>query len=112
MIIDFNNTNEITVKSLNGGTGSVISKMHIDDDGKVMISRIPVGSSIGMHTQKTSDDINLVISGEGLAICNGVEEKLCAGVCHICKKGSTHSIINTGESELVLFTVVAEKAQL
>ncbi|EDS74689.1 hypothetical protein CLOSPI_01466 [Thomasclavelia spiroformis DSM 1552] len=27
---------------------------------------------------------------------------LNAGTCHICKKGSKHSIINTGNEDLVL----------
>lgn len=37
------------------------------------------------------------------------EEFLSAGVCHICKKGSEHSIVNTGEDDLVLFTLVIER---
>lgn len=58
---------------------------------------------------KTSDDINYVISGEGLAVCDGVEEHLTSCVCHICPRGSLHSITNTGSDDLVLFTVVVER---
>lgn len=43
------------------------------------------------------------------AICNGVEEVLAAGICHICPKGSEHSIINTGDNDLVMLTVVVER---
>ena len=32
-----------------------------------------------------------------------------AGTCHICKKGSEHSIENTGDEDLVLLTVVVER---
>ena len=39
----------------------------------------------------------------------GTEELLTAGTCHICKKGSEHSIVNTGNEDLVLLTVVVER---
>ena len=43
------------------------------------------------------------------AVCDGCEETLTAGVCHVCRKGSEHSIANTGEEDLVLLTVVVER---
>ena len=46
--------------------------------------------------------------GTGKAVCNGQEEILNAGTCHICKKGSAHSIPNTGSEDLVLLTFVVE----
>ena len=39
----------------------------------------------------------------------GKEEILEKGTCHICKKGSEHSIINTGSEDLLLITVVVER---
>ena len=47
--------------------------------------------------------------GPGKAVCNGQEEILNAGTCHICKKGSEHSISNTGSEDLVLLTFVVER---
>lgn len=47
--------------------------------------------------------------GSGKAICNGKAEIFTVGVCHVCKKGSSHSIINTGDEDLVMLTVVSEK---
>lgn len=47
--------------------------------------------------------------GTGKAICDGEEEILTAGCCHICRKGSEHSIINTGSEDLCLLTVVVER---
>jgi len=41
--------------------------------------------------------------------CDGKEELLTAGCCHICPKGSEHSIINTGEQDLVMLTIVVEQ---
>ena len=63
----------------------------------------------GLHSHPTSDDVNFVLLGTGLAICDGQEEPLEPGVCHICKRGSEHSIQNTGEGDLVLLTVVVER---
>ena len=62
-----------------------------------------------MHKHNTGDDINYVISGIGKALCDGKEELLSAGCCHICKKGSEHSIINTGHEDLVMITVVTKR---
>lgn len=53
--------------------------------------------------------MNYVLSGTGKAICDGKEESLAPGTCHICKKGSEHSIVNTVEEDLVLLTVVIER---
>ncbi len=109
MLIDFNDMKEITVSKMNSGTGEISAKMYVDGDGKIIPCRIHKGSSIGMHEHPTSDDINYVISGTGKAICDGKEEILAPGSCHICKKGSSHSIINTGDDDLVILTVVVEK---
>ena len=109
MIIDFNSLREITVPVMNNGKGKISSKMFMDNSGKIISCRIHVGASIGTHRHETSDDISFVISGNGKAICDGEEEELTEGVCHICRKGSSHSIINTGNEELVLLTVVSEK---
>ena len=95
MRIDFNQIQEMTMPCLHGGPGE-------------MSARFP-GGGIGLHSHPTSDDVNFVLLGTGLAVCDGQEEPLEPGVCHICKKGSEHSIQNTGEGDLVLLTVVVER---
>lgn len=109
MIIDFNAMKEITVPGMNNGTGEMTVKMFMDGQGKVIPCRIHPGGSIGVHPHETSDDINYIISGAGKAVCDGEEELLKAGTCHICRKGSEHSITNTGDEDLVLLTVVVER---
>lgn len=109
MLINFNEQPERTVVEMNGGTGELTAKMFMDDNGKIIPCRIHAGSSIGMHSHPASDDINFIISGKGKAICDGREEVLTAGNCHVCKKGSEHSIINTGDEDLVLLTVVVNR---
>ena len=53
--------------------------------------------------------MNYIISGTGKAFCDGVEELLMPGVMHICPQCSEHSIINTGEEDLVMLTIVVKK---
>lgn len=109
MLINFNEIQERTVPGMNGGAGEMSAKMYMDDHGKVIPCRIHAGGSIGMHAHPSSDDINYILSGTGKAICDGQEEDLEPGTCHICRKGSEHCIINTGHEDLVMLTVVVER---
>ena len=108
MKIDFTALKEKTIQQMNGGNGKCRGRMFMDEKGKIIYCILPQGSSIGSHVQKSSNDVNYVISGQGKAICDGIEETLAPGDCHYCPKGSTHSIINMGEEDLVLFSVVTE----
>ena len=98
--------NEITIPGMNGGTGMMTAKMYMDEQGKIIPCSIHAGGSIGPHKHENSGDINYVLSGSGKAICDGKEEALSEGMYHICKKGSEHSIINTGSIDLVILTIV------
>lgn len=109
MLIDFKTMDEVTIPNLNDGQGCVSAKMFGDPATKIMISKLPVGCSIGLHHHASSSEINYVISGTGKAICDGIEEQLSAGDCHYCPKGCSHSIINVGTDDLILFTVVPEQ---
>ena len=100
MLIDFNKAKEVTMPGMNHGTGMMTAKMYMDEKGKIIPTRIHAGGSIGMHRQD---------SGDGKAICDGKEEILKPGVCHICPKGSEHSIINTGKEDLVMLTIVVHR---
>ncbi len=108
MIIDFNEINEVKVSKMNDGDGEVMVKMQVNEIGRFVESIIPPGCSIGPHIQKSNHDINYIVSGEGIALCDGVKEDLKPGVCHVCPKGSSHTIINTGDGDLVFFTIVPQ----
>lgn len=109
MLLDFNNIKEVTVPCMNNGTGTMTAKMYMGEQGKIISCSIHAGGSIGLHKHETSDDINYILSGSGKAICDGKEEVLRSGTCHICQKGSEHSIINTGDEDLVILTTVVER---
>ena len=109
MQIDFNKIETMTIQGMNNGTGTMSARMYNDDSYRIDPTAIHPGGSIGTHKQESGDDINYIISGRGRAFCNGVEEALKPGVMHICPKGSEHSIINTGEEDLVMLTIVVKK---
>ena len=109
MLINFNEIQERTSPGMNNGMGEMSAKIYTDINEKIIPCRIHAGGSIGNHKHETSDDINYILSGNGKAICDGKEEILTAGCCHICKKGSEHSIINTGNEDLCLLTIVVER---
>jgi mannose-6-phosphate isomerase-like protein (cupin superfamily) len=109
MLIDFNDIKEMTIPGMSNGTGTMTAKMYMDEKGKIIPTKIHSGGSIGKHRQDSGDDINYVLSGIGKAVCDGVEEELRPGCCHICRKGSEHSIINTGEEDLEILTIVVHR---
>lgn len=109
MNIDFNELKDIIIPGMNSGTGKMTCRMYNDEKYRIIQTTIHPGGSIGVHKQNNGDDINYIISGMGKAICDGIEEKLKAGVMHICPKGSEHSIVNTGDEDLVIFTIVVAR---
>lgn len=106
MRIDFGTLSETTMPCMNEGTGEMTVRMYCDEKYRIIPTVIHRGGSIGLHTQQSGDDLNYILSGTGKAVCDGKEEELSAGVMHLCPKGSQHTIINTGEEDLVMLTVV------
>ena len=105
MLEDFS-SDWIEIKNMNGGNGSVFTKMRHTENTRIVLTRIPPGSSIGLHKQVSGDDVNYVVSGKGRAVCDGAEVVLSQGSCHVCPQGSEHAIINDSEEDLILFTTV------
>ena len=109
MHIDFNEIASMTFPGMDNGTGMMSARMYNDDSYRIIPTAIHPGGSIGNHKQNSGDDMNYIISGTGKAFCDGVEEDLKPGVMHICPQGSEHSIVNTGEEDLVMLTIVVKK---
>lgn len=109
MRIDFSELTERTAPGMHEGTGSMTARMFAGEQEKIIPCTLHARSSIGLHRQETGDEIVFVLSGAGVAVCDGVCESLYAGVCHICRKGSEHTIVNPGEEDLVLLTLVIDR---
>lgn len=80
MKIDFNEIEEIKIPHMNNGDGETIAKMEVNEIGRFIETRIPPGSSIGLHKQESNNDINYIIEGQGEAICDDEKEILRPGV--------------------------------
>lgn len=109
MIIDFNAIPENTAPCPHGGEGECTAKTYSDPQRKIIPCRIHAGGSIGLHSHDSSEEICYVLYGNGIAVCDGIEEPLYTDTCHICPKGASHAIKNTGMTDLVLLTVITER---
>ena len=109
MLIDFNTMHEMTIPGMNDGTGTMTCRMFNDEKYRIIPTAIHPGGSIGPHAQESGDDMNYILSGTGVATCDGVEEELVPGAMHICPQHSTHSIANTGDEDLVMLAIVVKR---
>jgi len=106
MLIEFSMLDEAMIVGMDGGTGAIAARMVVNAVGRFVECRVLPGSSIGEHVQMSGNDVNFVVSGHGHATCDGAREELAPGTCHVCPRGSRHSIVNDGDEDLVLWTVV------
>lgn len=104
------------LQNFQGGEKSLLANMRIDDQNKILRGRLVPGASIGYHCHADSSEVIYILSGCGKAIWNpsdsgiaqGCEEILAAGDCHYCPMGTSHTLINNGEEDLLFFAVVGK----
>ena len=109
MIIDFDKMDITVLPNFKGGQKQMESHMFADSLNRIMHSRLVPGASIGEHIHDTSSEMIFILSGRGTAFCDGVRESCTPGTCHYCPKGSTHTLINDGDEDLVFFAVVPQQ---
>jgi mannose-6-phosphate isomerase-like protein (cupin superfamily) len=71
---------------------------------QVVIMTIPVGGDIGDEVH-TVDQALTFTSGKGLATINGKEQAVEAGDLMVVPAGTQHQFVNTGDKELILYTI-------
>lgn len=109
MRIDYKQEKKEAFPQFKGGKGVMNANMFFDGRNRILSAQLEPGSSIGLHCHETSSEIMFFTAGEGVAIIDGVEEPVEAGVCHYCPKGSSHTLLNTGEENLCFYAVVPEQ---
>lgn len=67
---------------------------------------IKPGCSIGLHRHDDEEEIYYVIQGEGTVEDNGVRQQIKAGDVMLTGDGSSHSIENTGNGDMVVLAVI------
>ncbi len=108
MLIDFGMTEEQELEHFKGGEKSFRAKMFTDGFNKIMRGRLEPGASIGLHTHEGNSEIVFILEGTGRMLYDGGSEELSAGSCSYCPEGHSHSLINSGSTDLVFYAVVPE----
>lgn len=108
-MLKFHEMPDTVLEHFKGGEGSTVTKMFADDLNRIFLGRLQPGCSIGMHIHDTSSEVIYVLEGEGTTVLDGVTEVLRPGDCSYCKKGSTHTLMNKGQQDLVFFAVVPQQ---
>ena len=67
---------------------------------------IPPGGSIGYHQHTGEYEIYYILEGTAKVVDDGEERILCPGDMMQCRDGSSHSIENVGDKELVFLAMV------
>ena len=106
MKIEFDEMSETLIPEFRGGKGELFLKKYEEENVKIMRSRLTAGSSIGKHKHTDDSEIIYIVSGEAEALCDGKKETLFKGSVHYCPRGSEHSIVNAGKTDLEMFAVV------
>ncbi|MCL1876322.1 MAG: cupin domain-containing protein [Synergistaceae bacterium] len=66
------------------------------------------GDTVGFHKHEVNEDIYIVVSGTGVFINDdGTEHNIEPGDITIARLGQSHSIINTGNDDLVFIGIIA-----
>lgn len=106
MLLNFEQTEEKVVPHMRGGEGEMIIRMFVNEDTKIMQSRLTPGSTIGLHVHETDSEMIYILSGTGKVLCDGAYEPLAPGSCHYCPKGHQHSLINDGAEDLKFLAMI------
>lgn len=109
MNLDLNKVEWTKIPNFKGGVGEMYAFMYFDGKNRILNARLTPGSSIGKHVHDMGCEVMFFTSGKGKSICDDVEEELMPGVCHYCPKGSSHTVVNTGNEDLCFYAVVAEQ---
>lgn len=109
MIINFDNIEETVTPNFYGGEKEFRANTYMDSENRVFVGRLAPGASIGYHEHSTSSEIIYILQGSGKVLIESGYEPVSVGQCHYCKKGQSHSLINSGDEELVFFAVVPQQ---
>lgn len=110
MRIDYSKIEEKALPNFKGGEKEYNVQMFTDDTNKIMHGRLVPGASIGFHTHTEDQEIIYILEGNGTVI-NGegkANDEANKGDALLCSKGESHSLVNTGDKDLIFFAVVTK----
>ena len=108
MIINFDSFEEKIHTQFKGGNGDYRVRTFEDANNRIMRGLLHPGASLGMHRHEQNSEIYYILSGPATVLIDDGEEHLKAGEMHYCPMGHAHSLINSGNQDLVFLGIVAE----
>lgn len=108
-MIEFEKLETKILHEFQGGTGDIEAKIYADSLNRIVKSIYAPGVSTGYHRHEDSSEIIFILSGNCKVIHEGKEERLVNGMCHYCKKGESHAVINDTGEELIMYAVVCSQ---
>ncbi len=106
MVVDYSNVAWEKKEHFKGGENFIWVKMQDDGLNRIVLMRIPDGSTVGSHRHEGSSEIMYFLEGEG-QVQDGEELiPVRAGMMHYCPEGQGHQVINNSGKDLILFAVI------
>jgi len=111
MIIKGEKLNGVWKEAIRGGIGRALAVDYLRPDemaGVLMASKITLepGASVGEHLHPETEELYLVMEGEGVGFLDGESFDVGPGDAWLCKAGHTHGLSNPGTAPLAFFAVL------
>lgn len=107
---------EETKMNIRGGLGAARGVEFLKDgdmDGVVSMGRTTLepGATIGVHSHPNTEDLYLILEGQGIGILDGERFPVGPGDLFLVKAGGSHGLINDSETPLTFLGVLTRQAQ-
>lgn len=77
---------------------------------EIVMLTVKPGDAIDYHEHSNDGDAYIITSGTGLfKDADGKESQVKAGDIAVCGKGQKHTIVNNGDTDLVMISIIAEQ---
>lgn len=106
MTIDFDSMGPVVIPNFKGGEKEISTQSYWDGTTRIMKAVLKPGASIGMHKHEGNCEIMFILEGEGTIIDDGVASPIRKGQSTYCPEGHSHSLVNSGDSDLVFCCAV------
>lgn len=106
MTIDFTSMEFTSLPNFKGGEKELKAQMYWDGTDRALHGILIPGASIGEHVHDTNCEFIFVMKGSGTIIDDGVASPISAGQCTFCPKGHSHSLVNSGDTDLEFYAAV------
>jgi mannose-6-phosphate isomerase-like protein (cupin superfamily) len=101
--------------NVRGGVGPAQGAAYLAGDdmaGVLAAGRtvLAAGSSIGEHSHPDTEELYLILDGQGRGVLDGRSFPVAAGDLFVVKAGHSHGLINDSDATLTYFGLMTPKA--